>query len=143
MFWVSHAPIIRSTQTVGTTTGTSHEFCRCSDKIRLKWVHGQVATSLWTKLRLVLDSIISINGHLIFLPWKENPSYGNNFVGWKISCQDIHIVHLYWCNILSGNVMVVMNIVFWDVVQHYVPESSNIKITAIRTSYLTMPCAVL
>jgi len=32
MFWVSPAPITRSTQTVVTTTGTSHEF---EDKIRL------------------------------------------------------------------------------------------------------------
>jgi len=38
--------------------------------------------------------------------------------------------------------MVIMSIVFWHVVQHYIPESSNIKITAIRISDLTMQCAV-
>ena len=45
MFRVSPAPIIRSTQGVVTTTGTSHEF---EDKIRLKRVHGRAATSLWS-----------------------------------------------------------------------------------------------
>ena len=40
IFRVSPTPIIRSTQTVVTTSGTSHEF---EDKIRLKRVHGQAA----------------------------------------------------------------------------------------------------
>jgi hypothetical protein len=30
-----------------TTTGASHEFWGCSDKIHLKWVHGRAATSRW------------------------------------------------------------------------------------------------
>jgi len=42
---VSLPSIIRSTQTLVTTTGTSHEF---EDKIRLKSVHGRTATSLWS-----------------------------------------------------------------------------------------------
>ena len=41
MFRVSPAPITRSTQTVVTTTGTSHEF---EDKIRLERVRGRAAT---------------------------------------------------------------------------------------------------
>jgi hypothetical protein len=47
MFQVSPAPIIRSTQAVVTTTGTSQMFEECNDKIRLKRVHGRAATSLW------------------------------------------------------------------------------------------------
>jgi len=47
MFRVSPAPIIRSTQTVVTTTGTSQKFGECNDKICLKRVHGRAATSLW------------------------------------------------------------------------------------------------
>jgi hypothetical protein len=43
MLRVSPAPIIKITQTVVTTTCTSHEF---EDKIRLKRVHGRAATSL-------------------------------------------------------------------------------------------------
>jgi len=34
--------------------------------------------------------------------------------------------------------MVIMSIVFWHVVQHYIPDSSNIKITVVQTSDLTM-----
>jgi hypothetical protein len=41
MFRVSPARIIRNTQTVVTTTGTSHEFGECIDKILLKRVYGR------------------------------------------------------------------------------------------------------
>jgi hypothetical protein len=48
MFRVSPAPIVRSTQTVVTTTGTSQKFGESNDKSDLKRVHGRAATSLLT-----------------------------------------------------------------------------------------------
>jgi len=45
MFRLSPEPIIRSTQIVVATTGTSHVF---EDKIPLKRVHGRAASSLWS-----------------------------------------------------------------------------------------------
>jgi len=36
--------------------------------------------------------------------------------------------------------MVIMSIVFWDVIQHYIPDSSNIKITAIRMCGKIVEC---
>jgi len=57
MFWVSPAPVIRSAQTVVTTTGTSQNFGDCSGKIRLKRVHGRAATSLWAWPNLAMPKM--------------------------------------------------------------------------------------
>jgi hypothetical protein len=46
MFRVSPASIIRSTQAVVTTTGTSQDFGECEDKILLKRVHDRAAVGL-------------------------------------------------------------------------------------------------
>jgi len=57
IFRVSPAPIIRNTQAVVTTTGTSQKSGECNDKIRLKRVHGRAATSPWTWPNLVMSTV--------------------------------------------------------------------------------------